>query len=121
MTTTRTAPRSTVEQNDDALDEEELLKGIPALLPPEQFRQKHRSKVLAMLSQLSDVTDENGEVIESPEATKKFLEMLGEADEFFESIAADKDGYVRWAQSLKSRSEQIFATLIAKYARAVGE
>jgi len=116
MTTTRT----TVEKHDDELDEEQLLKGIPALLPPEQFRQKHRSRILAMLSDLGDVTDDDGQVIQSPEATKKFLAMLGDADEFFESIAADRDGYVRWATNLKN-SEQIFATLIAKYARAVGE
>jgi len=113
----------TIEEHDAQLDESEILKGVPALLPPEQFRQRQRSKVMGMLNRLRSIADEDGNVEVDPdnlEATDMILGLFADADEFFETIAADRDAYVKWSTGLKD-SEQVFGTLIAKYARAVGE
>jgi hypothetical protein len=111
----------TVDEHDVALSENELLKGVPALLPAVQFRQRQRSTVLNLLYRLRDLVDDDGNVsTENPAQIKLLLDLLADADEFFESIAADRDAYVSWATGLKE-SEQIYGALIAKYARAVGE
>lgn len=106
---------------DVELSEEEILRGTPALLPPEQFRQRQRSAITGMLLRMNGLVDDDGKFDEDDtEKTIAFLNLLGDADDFFESIAADKKGYVEWSKGLKN-SEQIFGTLITRYARAVGE
>lgn len=111
----------TIEQHDEELAEKDILNGVPALLPPEQFRQRQRSKVMDMLNRLRVVVGEDGTVrADDIEGTSKLLEILADADEFFESIAADREAYVAWSTGLKD-SEQIMGALVTKYARAVGE
>ncbi|WP_378144816.1 hypothetical protein ACFJGV_15165 [Cnuibacter sp. UC19_7] len=117
MTTKKTA----LEEHDDALNEEQVLAGVPALLPAEQFRQRQRSAITKMFSRLRGVIDDDGNVdLEDEDTLALFLDLLADADEFFETIAADKAAYAEWSTGLKD-SEQIFGTLIAKYGRAVGE
>lgn len=113
----------TIAKHDDELVEKDILNGVPALLPPEQFRQRQRSKVMGMLNRLRSLADDEGNVTVDPDdlkATDALLDLVADADEFFETIAADHDAYVEWSTGLKD-SELIFGTLIAKYARAVGE
>jgi hypothetical protein len=115
------ATESTLEQHDDDLDEAAFLATVPALLPAAQFRQRQRSKLIFFSLQLSEIVDKDGKVdVENRDSQKVLLELLGDADEFFESIAADSNAYVDWSKGLKD-SEAIFGRLIGIYARAVGE
>lgn len=112
---------STLEKHDAELEEQEFLKGVPALLPPEQFRQKQRSQIMKLVNRLRQFVNDDGEVDTSnDDAIDRLLDILGDADEFFESIAADTSAYLDWSRGLKN-SEQIFGALISTYARAVGE
>ncbi|WP_159794453.1 hypothetical protein [Puerhibacterium puerhi] len=118
---TKPATSRTLEERDAQIAEDELLKGVPALKPATAFRQRDRSNLLKLGLQLSDVAGEDGEVDENdPRAAAAMLDLLADADEFFESIAVDRDAYVAWSEGLE-HSEQVFSALIAKYTRAVGE
>lgn len=119
MTAKKTS--TAAEKHDAVLDEASVLANVPELLPPTKLRTAQRGRVIVLSQRLALLLDPKGGLdLEDPDVLAASYSVLGEADEFFESLAVDHDSYIGWAQGLAD-SEQIFAMLIGKYARAVGE
>lgn len=125
MPAAKSAPKtprtSATDKHEAALDEAAVLAGVPELLPPTKLRAGQRGRIIVLSQRLALLLDPKGGLdLEDPNVLAASYSVLGEADEFFETLAVDHDAYVEWAQGLAD-SEQIFAMLIGKYARAVGE
>lgn len=109
------------EKHDAVLNEASVLANVPELLPPTKLRTAQRGRVIVLSQRLALLLDPKGGLdLEDPDVLAASYSVLGEADEFFETLAVDHGAYIGWAQGLAD-SEQIFAMLIGKYARAVGE
>lgn len=115
------ANSKTQSKQDERQALEELTKNVPALKPASQFRQRERSKLLGIAVRLEPFIQEDGTVsLEDNGAKLAMLEYVADADEFFESIAIDRDAYVAWSTGLKD-SERVFGALLATYQEALGE
>lgn len=111
----------TQKKQDEANELAELLKDVPELKPAAKFRQRERSRLLGISVALEPYIQDDGTVaLDDPETKRAFLNYLADADEFFESIAVDRDAYIAWSEGLKN-SEQVYGALLAEYQGALGE
>ncbi|MBS3177754.1 MULTISPECIES: hypothetical protein [unclassified Pseudoclavibacter] len=109
------------QKREEELEVKALIAGAPTLLPASQFRQRHKSQLKIHALSLKEYVNEDGVVNEDdPKMLSAFFTLLGEVDEFFESIAADKTAYIEWSQGLKD-SEMVFSALLSEYMRELGE
>lgn len=112
---------ATAERHEAILNEQAVLAGVPELLPPTMLRARQRGAIIVLSVRTSELASSVDQLdVDHPDAIASTYELLGDIDEFFESIAVDRDAYLAWSQGLQN-SEQIFAVLVTKYARAVGE
>ncbi|MFD5599177.1 hypothetical protein ACFWHR_03875 [Leucobacter sp. NPDC058333] len=119
MATTKTS--KTAEKHDALLAEQELLSSVPRLKPAAAFRQRDKSNLNKLAVQLMDFVDDEGNVDTTDAAAASALfDFLADADDFFETIAADHDEYIAWSTGLRD-SEEIFGALVGKYQRELGE
>lgn len=113
-------PQDHLESVNHTPDEDELLAGLPELIPPTRLRPRMRNKIMTMATKLSEYSKEDGTLDMSPgdDGFAAVLEVLADIDEFAESIASDPAAYIEW--SMRSSYEQLGA-LLSRYASAVGE
>lgn len=102
-------------------EEEDALKDLPALLPALSFRQRQRSDLMKMFLKYQDLvgSTDTDEGLSSEDASD-VLDVLADADEFFEAIAVDKDAYRQWASGGLETTRKI-EHLLGRYMRQLGE
>ncbi len=105
-------------------DAEELLKDLPALLPPERFRYSNRLDFdelmldAAKAGIFDDAPDENRPIEDQIDFTKAYRRFIASIDLWAESIAYDKDAYQAWSEG---KGEEHLTALYVKYRDALGE
>lgn len=111
---------SEAERHEAALRDDELLEGMPELIPPHRLRIRQRNRVMRLLLDSGFVTD--GEVNIAPdEGLERLDDVLGLAeavDDFAESIAVDPEAYAQWSAG---KDFDTFFAILARYSSAVGE
>ena len=99
------------------LDEEELLKDLPALRSPLKLRQRHRSHLMRIFMAMSD---DDGNLDTDTVTEEEMFSLLDQLDDFFESIADDRAEYDRWASGPIGTEDKLIA-IMNRYMRALGE
>lgn len=109
------------ESRDIELSEAELLEDMPELREPTQLRIRHKNRLAAIAYKL-DAAGIAGKKIRKSDTTMMIalMEVIGEIDEFAESIAYDKVAYEEWAIA-NSDNQEVFLALFHRYMSAVGE
>jgi hypothetical protein len=112
----------TLTANDQLAELEALLvtANVPPLMPL-PWRARHRLALVGLFSRLEGLIGPDGEVdVENLDVFDDFQDLIGRADELFEAVALNRSAYVEWSRNLPNQ-EEVFAALLGKYARAVGE
>lgn len=116
------ASTPTAEEAHEAnLEVDELLADMPELIAPERLRLRHRNRLMGIFLRAdADGTLMGGGEVRDPKKLESMLNMLGEVDEFAESIALDKEAYAEWSIA-NGDNYNVFSALLQRYASAVGE
>lgn len=118
---------SAADELEATLSEDELLAGMPALIPPAKLRIRQRNTIMKLALSMRDLMpDSEDESVSvdldldnlSPELLGKLLDAMADIDDFAESIALDKAAYAEWAQG---KDYEVFSALLSRYSSAVGE
>lgn len=121
-TATKAAPKAE-EVHEEALEQKDVLAGLPALLPPTQWRLRHRN-ALTLIMMNAGLLNDNGGLgdidTEDPEQVQKIFGLAEETDKFAESLAADKKAYEKWSVA-HSDDIQVFFELFTKLVNDLGE
>lgn len=127
------APEPTAEEIREAEAEaDDILADLPALRPPHELRLAARNKIKTIRldhgrnlkkilgevkdgTPLEDLSDET-----ATEYMKQMMSVQEAVDEFAESIAIDKPGYVAWSNA-HADDYSPFLAILMRYAGAAGE
>lgn len=119
------------ELRESRAERDEILAGMPELLPAARFRLRHKNafaalKIQAVKSKAFEAvralreSTKDDDVIARLESYQTFNEFLAEIDEWAESIAVDPQAYADWATDLEDATIPMIS-LFAKYSEELGE
>lgn len=114
------SPIGTSERTRDTdLEQETLLLDMPRLKSPERLRIGEKNVLMNLVLDsdlMNRLSDTDGEM--TPEETRSALSLIAGVDEFAESIAENRDAYVKWAEG---KDYDVFVAILTRYTSALGK